>query len=81
MQILREEGYDKHGGKEVGGKGGVVHSFTGTPEEAKELVCPLRVVFRQTAERITTDGHGLPHQVTTILYLLDRWVEVDMEPS
>ncbi|PIL31740.1 hypothetical protein GSI_06444 [Ganoderma sinense ZZ0214-1] len=38
VQILREEGYDKDGGKEVGGKGGVVHSFTGTPEEATELM-------------------------------------------
>ncbi|TBU34703.1 Mg-dependent DNase [Dichomitus squalens] len=38
VRILREEGYDKDGGKDVGGKGGVVHSFTGTPEEAKELM-------------------------------------------
>ncbi|KAI1789799.1 Mg-dependent DNase [Ganoderma leucocontextum] len=38
VRILREEGYDKDGGKEVGGKGGVVHSFTGTHDEAKELM-------------------------------------------
>lgn len=38
VQILREEGFDKDGGKAVGAKGGVVHSFTGTPEEAIELV-------------------------------------------
>ena len=38
VQILREEGFDKDGGKAVGGKGGVVHSFTGTVQEAAELV-------------------------------------------
>ena len=38
VQILREEGFDKNGGRDVGGKGGVVHSFTGTAEEAAELV-------------------------------------------
>ena len=38
VQILREEGFGEDGGKAVGGKGGVVHSFTGTPEEAAELV-------------------------------------------
>lgn len=38
VQILREEGYEKDGGKAAGGKGGVVHSFTGTAEEAADLV-------------------------------------------
>ncbi len=38
VTILREEGFGEDGGKAVGGKGGVVHSFTGTVEEAKELV-------------------------------------------
>ncbi|KAI0778394.1 Mg-dependent DNase [Trametes elegans] len=38
VQILREEGFDKDGGKAVGASGGVVHSFTGTPEEATELM-------------------------------------------
>ena len=37
VQILREEGFGENGGREVGGKGGVVHSFTGTPQEAIEL--------------------------------------------
>ena len=45
MQILREEGYDKDGGKEAGGKGGVIHRFTGTPDEAKELVRPPMECF------------------------------------
>ncbi|CDO72984.1 hypothetical protein BN946_scf185007.g38 [Trametes cinnabarina] len=40
VQILREEGFDKDGGKAVGGRGGVVHSFTGTVEEAAEVVGP-----------------------------------------
>ncbi|KAF9029257.1 Mg-dependent DNase [Hymenopellis radicata] len=38
VTILREEGFGEDGGRAVGGKGGVVHSFTGTVEEAKELM-------------------------------------------
>lgn len=38
VKILREEGFGTDGGRAVGARGGVVHSFTGTAEEAKELV-------------------------------------------
>ncbi|KAF8323262.1 hypothetical protein DL93DRAFT_2223201 [Clavulina sp. PMI_390] len=38
VQILTEEGFAENGGKDVGGKGGVVHSFTGTVDEARELM-------------------------------------------
>lgn len=38
VQILREEGFGENGGQSVGGKGGVVHSFTGTVGEVIELV-------------------------------------------
>jgi TatD DNase family protein len=38
VNILREEGFGEAGGAAVGGRGGVVHSFTGTAEEANELV-------------------------------------------
>jgi TatD DNase family protein len=38
VRILREEGFGEDGGKAVGGKGGVVHSFTGSTEEVAELV-------------------------------------------
>ena len=38
VQILREEGFGEDGGWAVGGKGGVVHSFTGSIEECKEYV-------------------------------------------
>lgn len=38
VQILRDEGFGNNGGHDVGGKGGVVHSFTGSVEEAEELV-------------------------------------------
>ncbi|KAF5356248.1 hypothetical protein D9756_003717 [Leucocoprinus leucothites] len=36
VQILMEEGFGTNGGRDVGGAGGVVHSFTGTVEEAKD---------------------------------------------
>ncbi|KAF4605054.1 hypothetical protein EYR40_003837 [Pleurotus pulmonarius] len=38
VAILREEGFGEEGGKAAGGKGGVVHSFTGTIDEAVELM-------------------------------------------
>ncbi|KAI0068297.1 Mg-dependent DNase [Artomyces pyxidatus] len=36
VKILREEGFGVDGGRQVGGKGGVVHSFTGTVVECEE---------------------------------------------
>jgi TatD DNase family protein len=42
VKILKEEGLGEDGGKSVGAKGGVVHSFTGSSEEAAELVSTLR---------------------------------------
>lgn len=41
VKILKEEGFGEDGGKAVGGKGGVVHSFTGSVEEVIELVSQL----------------------------------------
>jgi Tat protein secretion system quality control protein TatD with DNase activity len=41
VKILREEGFGEDGGKGVGAKGGVVHSFTGNSEEVEELVSIL----------------------------------------
>jgi TatD DNase family protein len=41
VKILQEEGFGENGGKAVGGKGGVVHSFTGSIEEVSELVRKL----------------------------------------
>ncbi|KAJ8468394.1 hypothetical protein ONZ51_g9672 [Trametes cubensis] len=59
VQILREEGFDKDGGKAVGGKGGVVHSFTGTVQEAAELMdmgfhIGLNGCSLKTAENLAT---------------------------
>jgi TatD DNase family protein len=38
VAILRDEGFGQDGGRAAGARGGVVHSFTGSPEEALELV-------------------------------------------
>lgn len=38
VRILKEEGFGIDGGRNVGANGGVVHSFTGGPEEALEYV-------------------------------------------
>ena len=38
VRILTEEGFADDGGRKVGARGGVVHSFTGTAEEIQELV-------------------------------------------
>jgi len=38
VKILREEGFGEDGGRKTGGKGGVVHSFTGTEKDAVELM-------------------------------------------
>jgi hypothetical protein len=39
VQILREEGFGEDGGRAVGGRGGVVHSFTGSSQDAIDYVC------------------------------------------
>ncbi|KAJ3803420.1 Mg-dependent DNase [Lentinula aff. detonsa] len=38
VSILREEGFGVNGGREVGGNGGVVHSFTGQLDELDDLM-------------------------------------------
>ncbi|KAI0257686.1 hypothetical protein BJV78DRAFT_1344498 [Lactifluus subvellereus] len=38
VRILREEGFGGDGGQAVGGRGGVVHSFTGSAEDAADYV-------------------------------------------
>ncbi|KAJ6519658.1 Mg-dependent DNase, partial [Mycena sanguinolenta] len=66
VKILREEGFGVDGGIAVGGKGGVVHSFTGSPEEVAELMdmgfyisvngCSLKTEENlQTAKAIRSD--------------------------
>lgn len=52
VAILREEGFAEDGGRASGAKGGVVHSFTGTPKEAKELVSLAFCSIRESNEAL-----------------------------
>lgn len=67
VQILRDEGFGENGGRAEGAKGGVVHSFTGTPEQARELVGSSPRYRHSISLSIfmeyTVDGYGLPYQV------------------
>lgn len=38
VRILREEGFGEDGGRAAGGRGGVVHSFTGSSQDAIDYV-------------------------------------------
>ena len=38
ISILHEEGFGEDGGHAVGGRGGVVHSFTGTVTQLQDVV-------------------------------------------
>ncbi|RPD82351.1 Mg-dependent DNase [Lentinus tigrinus ALCF2SS1-7] len=68
VQILREEGFDKDGGRAVGAKGGVVHSFTGTPEEAIELM--------DMGFHIGVNGCSLktPENLATVKAVRPEWI-------
>jgi TatD related DNase len=45
VRILREEGFGEDGGRAVGGRGGVVHSFTGSAEDAADYVRVWNIGF------------------------------------
>jgi TatD DNase family protein len=47
VEILSQEGFGIGGGKNVGGAGGVVHSFTGTVQEAQDYVGSLSSPFTE----------------------------------
>lgn len=66
VQILREEGFGENGGRAVGGMGGVVHSFTGLPEELADLVgcsSSLRGVSGTYCMISSSDRDGFSFQV------------------
>jgi Tat protein secretion system quality control protein TatD with DNase activity len=63
VKILRDEGFGNDGGRDVGGKGGVVHSFTGSIEEAQELVSELNVLRFSAFYVNRLDGYGILHRV------------------
>lgn len=64
VQILAEEGFGTHGGRDVGGTGGVVHSFTGTTEEVRDYVrIPCCRQNDDKTDQFIIDEHGISHQV------------------
>lgn len=52
VQILREEGFGADGGRASGGRGGVVHSFTGSAQDAVDYVR-----FRISESDLTEKGY------------------------
>jgi len=64
VQILAEEGFGIQGGRDVGGMGGVVHSFTGTTEEAQDYVGILyHGQSDHKIDQFLVDEHGISYQV------------------
>lgn len=63
VQILREEGFGEDGGRAIGAKGGVVHSFTGSVEECQEYVSlaqnEVSIVIDENLS-LASDEHGIP---------------------
>ncbi|CCM03114.1 uncharacterized protein FIBRA_05235 [Fibroporia radiculosa] len=79
VQILREEGFGEAGGLAVGGHGGVVHSFTGTAEEAVELMdmgfhIGLNGCSLKTAENLATAKAIRPERIMFETGPSDRFV-------
>jgi TatD DNase family protein len=71
VQILREEGFGEDGGRAVGGRGGVVHSFTGPVQEAVDYVCARGVPAESdVAEGIWPDQDGAACQVRSTMNVL-----------
>lgn len=68
VQILMEEGFGTNGGRDVGGAGGVVHSFTGTVEEAKD--------YMKMGFHISLNGCSLktPQNLEAALAILPQWI-------
>ncbi|KAF9453874.1 hypothetical protein P691DRAFT_853750 [Macrolepiota fuliginosa MF-IS2] len=68
VQILTEEGFGNNGGRNVGGAGGVVHSFTGTVEEAQD--------YMNMGFHIGLNGCSLktPGNLQAALSILPQWI-------
>jgi len=63
VRILREEGFGEDGGKAVGGRGGVVHSFTGSAEDANDYVRTRPLRLDPTERHLFSDQDGISYQV------------------
>jgi TatD DNase family protein len=79
VQILRDEGFGVDGGRTVGARGGVVHSFTGLPEEVSELVrFPVNAGFKSHLTS-NLDFDGISRWVRTQVLLNDVLLMCDRQ--
>jgi Tat protein secretion system quality control protein TatD with DNase activity len=49
VQILREEGFGADGGRAVIGRGGIIHSFTGSIKDTNDYVCTTGLKYSRLA--------------------------------
>ncbi|KAJ4485949.1 Mg-dependent DNase [Lentinula aciculospora] len=71
VSILREEGFGVDGGKQVGGNGGVVHSFTGRLDELVELMSMGFHIGVNGCSLKTTDNLSCAQAINLDLLMLE----------
>jgi hypothetical protein len=73
---LREEGFGEDGGRAVGGRGGVVHSFTGSPQDAIDYVRARDLLSQPDITKINTQINMGFH----VRFVLQRKSLVSLRP-
>ncbi|KAI0048328.1 Mg-dependent DNase [Auriscalpium vulgare] len=73
VNILRDEGFSGNGGRDVGAKGGVVHSFTGSAQESRE--------YMEMGFHISINGCSLKTQdnLDAVKSILPQWLLLETD--